>query len=176
MDRLIDEYEVRIIEAGCAPGSGRYGLQIDVQEDISPLFPYLNGILVNVQYDPDNQILIWRDEEQAYALRPHEIRLARLKEPVQARAVASEIVDKLNRIWSDRLNLTPRYIERRPPAVIDVFKLLPKTNCKQCGYPTCLAYAAALRAGEARLEQCPPLSEPGYAENRRKILELLSAQ
>ena len=44
---------------------------------------------------------------------------------------------------------------------IQIFKLLPKTNCGECGYPTCLAFAMALAAGKAELEKCPTLSGCG---------------
>ncbi len=42
---------------------------------------------------------------------------------------------------------------------LEIYKLLPKTNCKKCGFPTCLAFAMALAAKKASLEQCPDVSE-----------------
>jgi len=42
---------------------------------------------------------------------------------------------------------------------IQIFKLLPKTNCKECGVPTCLAFAMNLAAGKAELASCPYVSE-----------------
>ncbi len=42
---------------------------------------------------------------------------------------------------------------------LDIFKLLPKTNCKKCGMPTCLAFAMALAQKRAKLEDCPDVSE-----------------
>jgi acetyl-CoA decarbonylase/synthase complex subunit gamma len=42
---------------------------------------------------------------------------------------------------------------------IQIFKLLPKTNCGECGVPTCLAFAMALASGKAELDQCPYVSE-----------------
>ncbi|MCP4717070.1 MAG: acetyl-CoA decarbonylase/synthase complex subunit gamma, partial [Deltaproteobacteria bacterium] len=42
---------------------------------------------------------------------------------------------------------------------IQIFKLLPKTNCKECGVPTCLAFAMNLASGKAELESCPYVSE-----------------
>jgi acetyl-CoA decarbonylase/synthase complex subunit gamma len=41
---------------------------------------------------------------------------------------------------------------------IDIYKLLPKTNCRECGFPTCLAFAMQLAAGKAGIEKCPPAS------------------
>ncbi|MBU0970128.1 MAG: acetyl-CoA decarbonylase/synthase complex subunit gamma [Proteobacteria bacterium] len=42
---------------------------------------------------------------------------------------------------------------------IQIFKLLPKTNCKECGVPTCLAFAMNLASGKAELDACPYVSE-----------------
>jgi acetyl-CoA decarbonylase/synthase complex subunit gamma len=42
---------------------------------------------------------------------------------------------------------------------IEIFKLLPKTNCGECGVPTCLAFAMNLAAGRAELAACPYISE-----------------
>ena len=46
-----------------------------------------------------------------------------------------------------------------PLSGLDIFKLLPKTNCKDCGFPTCLAFAMQLAAGKVELEKCPHVSE-----------------
>lgn len=46
---------------------------------------------------------------------------------------------------------------------MEIFKNLPKTNCGQCGIPTCLAFAMKLAAGGASLEQCPHVSEEAKA-------------
>ena len=42
---------------------------------------------------------------------------------------------------------------------LEIFKLLPKTNCKKCGKPTCLAFAMALAQKRAKLEECPDVSD-----------------
>lgn len=42
---------------------------------------------------------------------------------------------------------------------LQIYKLLPKTNCKECGFPTCLAFAMKLAAKQADLSQCPYVSE-----------------
>ena len=42
---------------------------------------------------------------------------------------------------------------------VEIFKLLPKTNCKKCGFPTCLAFAMKLAQRQASLDSCPDVSE-----------------
>ena len=54
-----------------------------------------------------------------------------------------------------------------PLTGIEIFKLLPKTNCKECGVPTCLAFAMNLAAGKAELNACPHVSE----ESKTKLSE-----
>jgi len=173
MDKLIEDYRIQLVEPACAPGSARWGVLVNLPSDISAVFPYLNAVIDNAWYDHQNQILILREPSQAYAFRPNEIRIARTDDPVQAQQITTELIEKVNRVWQERDNVTPRFTERTLPAVMDIFKLLPGTNCKQCGYPTCLAYAADLRQGAVQLEQCPPLSQPEYAENREKLLDLI---
>jgi len=50
---------------------------------------------------------------------------------------------------------------------IEIFKLLAKTNCKECGFPTCLAFAMALASGKAELDACPYVSD----DVREKLAE-----
>lgn len=53
---------------------------------------------------------------------------------------------------------------------VEIFKLLPKTNCKKCGHPTCLAFAMKLAQRQASLDACPDVSE-----ETKKILGEASA-
>lgn len=46
-----------------------------------------------------------------------------------------------------------------PLTGIEIFKMLPKTNCGECGVPTCLAFAMKLATGKAELAACPHVSE-----------------
>jgi acetyl-CoA decarbonylase/synthase, CODH/ACS complex subunit gamma len=50
---------------------------------------------------------------------------------------------------------------------VEIFKLLPKTNCKKCGFPTCLAFAMKLAQRQASLDLCPDVSD----EARQKLGE-----
>jgi len=50
---------------------------------------------------------------------------------------------------------------------IQIYKLLPQTNCKECGFPTCLAFAMKLAAKQAELVACPYVSE----ESKKQLAE-----
>ncbi len=50
---------------------------------------------------------------------------------------------------------------------LEIFKKLPKTNCKDCGFPTCLAFAMQVAAGKVGVEKCPHISE----EVKKELME-----
>jgi len=64
-----------------------------------------------------------------------------------------------------------------PLSGIQIYKLLPQTNCKECGYPTCLAFAMKLAAKQAELSSCPHVSEESktqLAESAAPPIRLIS--
>ena len=46
---------------------------------------------------------------------------------------------------------------------IEIYKLLPRTNCRDCGFPTCMAFAMQVAAKKVALDQCPHVSEEAKA-------------
>jgi 4Fe-4S ferredoxin len=64
---------------------------------------------------------------------------------------------------------------RKRLVAMEIYQLLPQTNCKLCGAPTCFAFAGKLTVGEADAEACTPLfEETQYAEKRQGLLDMLS--
>jgi acetyl-CoA decarbonylase/synthase complex subunit gamma len=51
-----------------------------------------------------------------------------------------------------------------PLTGLQIYKLLPQTNCKECSYPTCLAFAMKLAAKQAELKACPYVSDESKAQ------------
>ena len=173
---LINHYEYEIAEAPCAPGSGLYGLRITLSEDINPVFPYLNTILEETYYDRKNKVLIGRDKQRQYAFRDTDIRVAGLNEVAEAPEIARRTVALVNRAWQERTTIKPSFTERKLPTAIDIYRHLPKTNCRQCGYATCLVFASELRIAKCMLEQCPPLFLPENTVHLHAIQKLFSAE
>ncbi len=136
VDKLIDDFTVELAEPGCAPGMGKWGGLARLQTDISPVFPYLNATLKSCRYDHANQVLIWQEDRQTYALRPFEIRAASVRNLEDARRVIGEVVEVINRTWARREKITPSFSEKVLPGVMEIFKLLPRANCQACSYPT----------------------------------------
>lgn len=169
---LITDLKFELVEDHHSHGSGRYGIRVMLPDDISAVFPYLNTVLENTWYDHENRILIGTGNKQRCAFRPHEIQVGVIADPSRASHVVAEVVDLVNRVWEQRDHITPSFSRSRLPEVYDIFKLLPRTNCKRCGYPSCLAFAADLRKDADLMDRCPPLSQAEGGINREQIAAL----
>jgi ArsR family metal-binding transcriptional regulator len=171
---LIKDYKFELAEPGCAPGSGQYGIRVILSEDISEVFPYLNALLNDSYYDHENKVLIGSKERHRYAFRASEIIVAGVNETSQAPGAVREVVKLVNEVWQDREKIKPSFVERKIPTVIDIYRYLPKTNCRQCGYATCLVFASELRTAKCMVEQCPPLFLPENSNRLESIRKLFT--
>ena len=60
-----------------------------------------------------------------------------------------------------------------PVSAFQIYNLLPKTNCKECGESSCMAFAVKLLSRERKIEECPYLLEPKNKTNYTKLVNLL---
>ena len=56
---------------------------------------------------------------------------------------------------------------------IDIYKLLPKTNCKECGFDNCMAFAAKVVNREITIDKCPPLLTKQFEKQHNQLSEML---
>ena len=72
--------------------------------------------------------------------------------------------------------MTEREVKRRGMkelSPIDVYMLLPKTNCKECGEENCMAFATKVVNREVSIDQCPPPLTKEYEKNYKQLSEML---
>jgi len=173
-NRLILGYRLDVTTPDCVPETTLWRADMYLDGDIGEVLPYLNASLEHCNYDHDTKVLLWDAQGRRYAFRPYEIAIAPVEDREDAKAVADTVVDMINDIWNRRHAIEPSLEgKRQPPNLLDIYKLLPRTNCKECGLLTCMAYASDLREGKAELAQCPQLSRPQYAENLLKLRDVL---
>ena len=147
-----------------------------LEDDISPAFPYLNAELGGWDYDSKNQVLLLKLSDGKWiTLRAREIAIRGARDIEESKALLEWIKEQINDIYARRDQITPRYTSQAGLKVINILKLLPMTNCKVCGYATCMAYATALREGEVSLKDCQPLWEEKYLEKREKLQAYLES-
>jgi len=172
-DQLIHGYRLELSEPPCIPGAATWNAKAILEDSIAAVLPYLNAALKGADYHHDSQVVIWKEGRRKHAFRPHEISVAPVEDREEARTLIDRVVDMVNAIWQRRGEIEPSFRGRCLPSPLDIYRHLPRTNCKQCGYSSCMAYAANLREGEADLSQCPRLSDELYLDDREKLLRLL---
>ena len=169
---LIDDFDLELSTPECDLASAVYKADIHLEADISEVLPYLNATVEKGEFIPGMPVLVFTEGGHKYALRPHEIAISNILEKKEANELAYAIVRRINKVWEDRANIEPSYESWEKPKVLDVMRLLPCTNCKECGVPTCMAFAAKLSEGKAALDECPALSEDDYAEQLQALRDM----
>jgi ArsR family metal-binding transcriptional regulator len=85
----------------------------------------------------------------------------------------SSLVEAINTTWERRHELVAVEKATKAPRPLDVYTLLPQTNCTECGEATCMAFAVKLLLQEQTLEECSPLFNDESFEERRATLEAM---
>jgi ArsR family metal-binding transcriptional regulator len=146
------------------------------QADISPVLPYLNAELGGWDYDQPNQVLLLKLSAGKWVtLHAHKIAIRGIRDLDEAHALLAWIQNQINDIYDRRHKIEPRYTSQAGLKIMEILKLLPMTNCRACGYATCMAYAAALREGEITLDDCPPVWQEPYGEKRERLATYLES-
>ncbi len=141
---------------------------------IDAVLPLLNAMLPNViSYNPRASALVLRRKPGFITLLASEIFITQVQDADEGLVLLDAIRDLLNQTWERRDEIQPRSDERRTPRPLDVYALLPQTNCRKCGEATCMAFGFALLESRRRVEECVPLSEPAAAVPHATLLELL---
>ncbi len=170
---LIEHYDLQVLTPPCEPGAERLTAKARLITDIREALPYLNATLRGAVYLPHAPALTWKKAGHNVAFHPYEIAVSNAADREAAQKELDGLVALVNRTWERRAEITPSYETRRRPAPMEVFKLLPQTNCKQCGQPTCFTFALKLVASQQRLQDCPPLFEPPYADKFAALQEII---
>ena len=145
----------------------------DLWDDISAVFPYLNAVLPNLMYNPGVDVVTIKREGCLLTFYPEVAIMAKVAGREGAEAQLRWFQELVNDTWRRRQDIAPLYERRKVLNWLDAYLLLPKLNCKECGLPTCVAFAFGLLMQERQLDECPHLLEAEYAEGGRRLRELL---
>ena len=170
---LIDDYDLELFTPPCEPGAERWSAIARLKVDISEVLPYLNTILGGAIYNHAAKALTWKKGGRNTAFHPYEIAASNLEDRAEAEQVINGLIKMVNRTWEKRAEIEPDLKMHQRPTPMALFKLLPGTNCKACGQPTCFTFALKLAAGQQKLEECPPLLQPDYADRLAQLRALV---
>jgi len=169
---LLQDYKVTKVRRNlCNPEW--IAVTAELSDDISEVFPYLNAAVKNAVYTPEAQNLNFKMDTGAISLMPREMNVGQVTCEEDAIKVLDYVKKVINDTWEKRASITPVYERKEEIKAKDILDFLPKTNCRDCGLPTCFAFAVALLKGQKHLKDCSALSKPEFTQDKEALARLL---
>jgi ArsR family metal-binding transcriptional regulator len=174
---LIENYDTKIEVATHSAFEFEYEIFALISVDLSPVMPLLNSVLKNGSYFSDGPAFSWRRGDHKIGIWPDKIAVDHLKSREEALEIIRELIALINDTWEKRDSIQPDMSTKENLQPLQIYKLLPKTNCKLCGASSCFAFALKVAAGQIEIILCDPLfKEETYNENRNQLLEMLKVK
>lgn len=155
---LLEGYTKRIFRAECNPRFESLHCIATLHQDVSAVLPYLNTVLGGFEYLKDPPALVLRSRGRLITIHGREIAINALHDEDEADKILEWLKREINQAWENRATIPPSYTGAPKPQVLEILKLLPRTNCRRCGEPTCMVFAARAAEGVKSAADCPELS------------------
>lgn len=156
---LLENYRVEIFNSACNPGAMAVHCFAHLDQDVGEALPYLNTVLGGFEYLQDPPSVTFKAQGKLITVHSRRIAVNALKDEAEARKIVEWLKREINDAWQNREGIVPSFKGVPRPQVIEILKRLPRTNCRQCGEPTCMVFAARLAEGAKGIEACPPLTD-----------------
>ncbi len=127
---------------------------------VGELFPLINGLARAAALYEKPPFIRFILDGVLCGLYPQQGSAAPFTDRQEARGFVDKLIAFLNNIFQRRQNLEPNFKKWQPVPILDIYRLLPGTNCSACGFRTCLAFAAAVSRHQAFPYRCPSLRRP----------------
>jgi ArsR family metal-binding transcriptional regulator len=156
----------------CMADETKVRLIVHIGGDLTEVLPYLNADMPQACFNPGSPSLTFMEEQRLITLYPRKIMIGKAEELVDGWRAIEFLRTLVNSVWARRASISPSYTARSKPPVLELYRLLPRIDCKACGEATCMAFAARLWKGTASPSACPPLASPEYSNLRAALVEL----
>ncbi|MFH2101752.1 MAG: (Fe-S)-binding protein [Chloroflexota bacterium] len=140
---------------------------------LEEVIPYLATLPSIIAYNPERCTLTFRRQPGFITIQSDEICITQVKDVAEGLELLDALTNSVNAVWEKRDELVAMTAQKRAPQHLDIWALLPQTNCRECGEATCLAFAVGLIQQKWRLSECPPLRDQNQFHDRRIALEKL---
>jgi ArsR family metal-binding transcriptional regulator len=154
---LLKHYTKEIFRPECNPGFESVHCIARLEQNVEPVLPYLNANLGGFEYLIDPAAVIFRSQGKLITVQGKKIAINALRDEAEADKILEWLKREINETWENRSEIQPSYEGSPKPKIIEILKLLPKTNCKECGLPTCMVYATRVAEGVKEPDDCPSL-------------------
>lgn len=159
----------------CLADSGKCIVVGQPSRTLDGVLPLVAAVAPNVvSFNPAAGTLTLRRQPGFITFYPDRVMITQVKDASEGLELLAAVQDLVNQCWEHRDTIQPVTAVRRAPRPLDVWALLPQTNCKRCGEATCMAFAFMLLQSKRTLEECPALNDDAaFAERRAQLAALI---
>ena len=169
---LVENY--KIIEIlPCLADAEKKRIIAMISEDVSEVLPYINAINKKAIYIKNANALTMTEDGKLVTIHPRKIAITKVRDEAEAKEILDKTIGLINKTFERKDEITPDFEKREKLNVLDLYKLLPRTNCRKCGELTCLAFAVKVISESTSIIRCGNIFKAEYKNSREKILELL---
>lgn len=169
----LEKIQITFIEP-CTADIAKMRFKAKFSRDIADILPYLNRRIKSGQYNDQAKTLTYNQGILMITIQRDTLAVAKIINESEAYEMSDYFKDLINETYEMKDTLVPLYEQRKKPSALEIYKYLPKTNCKMCGDLSCMAFAAKLIASTKNIELCTPLYEQDKNESLKEVTELLN--
>ena len=162
---LLNNYRMEIFNNECMPSAMSVQCFAHMDEDVGQALPYLNASLSGHTYTQDPPSVTFKVHGKLITVHSNKIAINAIKDEEEATKIIEWLKREINAVWENRGEIEPSYESAPIPKVFEILKLLPKTNCRECGAPTCMVFATLVAEGAKDASNCPPMGK----EDKKKL-------
>lgn len=141
---------------------------------LEEVLPYLATLPGVIAFNPDQCTLTFRRQPGFLTVQRDQVYITQVKDVQEGLELLAALTESINAVWEHRQELVAVTTAKRTPRPLDVWSLLPQTNCRKCGEQTCMAFAVGLLQQARMLNECPVLaSDPEFADRRVSLETIL---
>lgn len=170
---VLREYSLEKI-LPCIADPSKIRVIVKIGRDFSGIFPYIKGYLKKGIYLNDPPSFTFKREGKNITLYRDSIAITKLADEREVVEVLNHVSSVILEVMRDKDKIKPDYSTSRNISPLVIYKLLPKTNCRQCGEETCLAFIMKLIDEETTILECRPLFTARYETERGSMFEILA--
>ena len=157
---FLSRYRKEIFRPECNPNFQSLHCIAHLDRDIRGVLPYLNSALGGHTYTKDPPSVTFKVHGKLITVHHDQIAINALKDEDEADKILEWLRQEINEAWESRDRIQPSFEGLSRPQILEVLKLLPRTNCRRCGQPTCMVFAILAADGAKGPEDCPALPDP----------------
>lgn len=159
----------------CLAEPGKIIVVAQPSRNLDGVLPLVAAVAPNIiSFNPEAGTLTLRRQPGFITFYPDKVMITQVKDGEEGLELLAAARDLINQCWEQRDRIQPMTAARRAPRPLDVWTLLPQSNCKRCGEATCMAFAFGLLMRKRTVEECPALvGDPAFADRRAQLMALV---